>query len=107
MSNQVQIANLNNNSFVDNTSRYKTSLIYYYGSDNLITFETYKKQKVRFDPNDRFYVITKGSEFRPDLVANKVYGVPSLWWRIMEANDIKDIWDFRAGLNIRIPAKVT
>ena len=47
-----------------------------------------------------------GQEYRPDLVSNRVYGTPDFWWRIMEANNIKDVFEFKAGLNLRIPGSV-
>jgi len=43
-------------------------------------------------------------EFRPDKMSQHVYGHVDWWWKIMEANNIKDVYDFKAGTNIRIPA---
>ena len=51
-------------------------------------------------------VITKGSEYRPDLVSFDEYGTIDFWWKIMEVNGIKDILDFAAGRNIRLPNNV-
>ena len=48
-------------------------------------------------------VISKNYEFRPDLVSYEAYGVVDFWWKIMEFNNIKDIFDFKAGINLTIP----
>ena len=49
----------------------------------------------------RAYVVKNGE--LPEIVSNKVYGSPDFWWKIMEANNIKDIFDFKTGINIRLP----
>jgi hypothetical protein len=68
-----------------------------------LTFETYKRGNDIETAEDQFTVVTKKFEYRPDLLSNAVYGTPDYWWRIMEVNKIWDIYEFRAGLNIRIP----
>jgi hypothetical protein len=87
-------------------SRYLTAKIIYYGDNNVQTFKTYKKQIIPNDSQDTFDVVPAGMEFRPDLVSRKAYGVPDFWWKIMEANGLMDIMDFKAGLNIRLPHRV-
>ena len=104
MANKITLANLNPSNFIDSFSRYSGLNILYYGEQNFITFETYKRPKVKSTGDDRSYVITKGTEYRPDLVANKAYGNVEWWWRILEANNMMDIWDFKAGTTITIPS---
>lgn len=89
--------------FVDTTSRYKNSDVIYYGENNIITFKTYKRGEVPFTSNDKFFLIDRAREFRPDLVAKAAYGIPSFWWQILQANGMKDILDFRTGVTVRIP----
>jgi hypothetical protein len=48
-------------------------------------------------------VITPGVEYRPDLVSYDKYGTPNSWWMILEANGMKDIWDFKSGKTIMLP----
>ena len=103
MANQIQIANLPPSNFVDSASRYNGLNVLYYGPRNIITFETYKKKITKPSNNNKYYVITNGTEYRPDLVSLRAYGTVSFWWRIMEANNIMDIYDFKAGVNILIP----
>jgi len=103
MANFIENANLPSERFLAVGSRYESSTVIYYTDKKLLTFTTYKKQQITPGDNDKFMVISKGFEFRPDLVSQKVYNAPDFWWRIMEANDIKDIFEFKAGKNIRIP----
>ena len=103
MANKNVKSSLSAGAFVDVTSRYSTSDVVYYGDDNIVTFETYKRSSPVFSKNDKFYLITQATQFRPDLVSQLAYGIPSFWWRIMEANSLKDISDFKMGVTIRIP----
>lgn len=110
MANMIELANINASNFVPAGSRYLNSdVIYYYKDDDdykKITYKTYKKGQVVESDTDRFGLITPGVEYRPDLVSFKAYGTVDLWWRIMEINNIKDVYDFKAGLTIRIPSRI-
>lgn len=104
---EVSLAtNLRNESFVTATSRYMKSKLVYWGNLKIVTFETYKRKKFVSSQGDRFYVITKGTEYRPDTVSWNVYGDVDFWWVLLEANNMKDIWDFKAGTNIIIPGNI-
>jgi restriction endonuclease S subunit len=92
--------------FVDSTSRYLESDVIYYGENNIITFKTYKRTDISFTSNDKFFLIDGAREFRPDLVSKAAYGITSFWWRILQANGMKDILDFRKGVTVRIPNSV-
>lgn len=107
MANYYESTNISPQKFVTYTSRYSENTVVYYKEEKFLAFNTYKKNKYTPSKSDRFTVITKGYEFRPDLLSQKVYGFPDYWWRIMEANNIKDIYDFKAGINIRIPESST
>lgn len=93
-------------SYVTFTSRYKTSDVIFYGDDRKTTFTTYKRNEIPASETDTFMTITKPTEFRPDLVSYKAYGTPDYWWKILEFNQIADIYNFKAGLNIRIPTNL-
>ena len=44
---------------------------------------------------------------RLDLLANKFYGTPRLWWIIAQANNIGDgTFTIKAGTKLRIPQDV-
>lgn len=107
MANYIEQTNLTARRFVPISSRYASSGVIYYTENKLLSFKTYKKQTgTTPDLNDKYYVVTPGTEYRPDLVSYSAYGTPDLWWRILEANNIKDIFDFKSGLNIFIPNAV-
>jgi hypothetical protein len=87
--------------YVPVTSRYvSASIILYEGK---LAFPIYKNKQVRLSPNDQHYEITQDMEYRPDKVSNMFFGAPDFWWRIMEANGMKDILEFREGKNIILP----
>ena len=84
-------------------SRYRTSKVIYYGNANFITFPTYLRKTYVPKGDEKVMMITKGVEFRPDLVSFDVYGFSDSWWRILEANGMHDIFEFQAGKTIIIP----
>lgn len=49
-------------------------------------------------------------QYRPDLLAFDLYGVPSLWWVFYQRNpnSLKSPpWDFKTGLRIYLPKEST
>ena len=60
--------------------------------------------------DDVLYAIDKVYEYRPDILANDMYGNSSLWWVFAQRNPnvLKDpLFDFRAGTQIYIPRLTT
>jgi hypothetical protein len=88
-------------------SRYLTQDIIYYGEKRLITFATYKRNIYIPNGKEKVMLITKGTEYRPDLVSYDVYGFVDNWWKILEANKMKDVWEFIAGKTILLPNVVS
>jgi hypothetical protein len=103
MSNYYETTKIIPSKFVSFGSRYSDSTVVYYTENKLLTFNTYKKKNFVTSKNDKFMVISPGYEYRPDLISQMVYGSPDFWWKIMEVNGIKDIFDFKSGVNLRIP----
>lgn len=99
----IESANLAHSSFIDTVSRYNKSQIIYWGPRRLTTFKIYKRQSFSPSNDDRFYVINAGTQYRPDLVSFRAYGDPRWWWKIMEVNNINDVFDFEIGRTIVIP----
>lgn len=99
----MSYTNYGTKNLVSSTSRYAYRPVIYYGSMKKAAFATANKPRTTAAHDDKFFEITKEMEFRPDLVSLKLYGLPDFWWRIMEVNKMKDIMEFRAGRNIRIP----
>jgi hypothetical protein len=106
MANYTQNTRISALRFVPVSSRYAESPVIYYTENKLLTYPIYKKSPIPPSSSDRYYVVTPGKEYRPDLVSLTAYGTVDFWWKIMEANNIKDIFEFKAGLNLRIPHAV-
>lgn len=86
-------------------SRYLNSKVLYYGDKNLITFETYKRNNYVKTGSEKVMLITKGVEYRPDLVSFDYYGFTDVWWKILEVNEMKDIYEFKVGTTIILPER--
>lgn len=84
-------------------SRYERSQVIYYGEQRFLTFEIYVRKKYSPSNSEEVMVVTKGVEYRPDLVSYDYYGYPDNWWRILEVNGMKDIFEFKAGTTILLP----
>jgi hypothetical protein len=106
MANLIETTNINPQRFVPVSSRYVDSTVLYYGENKLLTFNLYRKQTITFSENDSYFAITAGTQYRPDLVSMAAYGTVDFWWKIMEANNMKDIMEFKIGKNIVIPKKL-
>ena len=103
MANYFELSKINANKFTNVSSRYAQSPVVYYTEKKLLTYPLYRKTPVNSSKKDKFTIISKGQEYRPDLTSWEFYGEPDFWWKIMEANNIKDIFEYRSGLSIRIP----
>lgn len=106
MANLVEVSNLPASKFVLPSSRYFNSDVLYYTERKLVTFETYKRGTYTPTTQDQFYVIEKGYEYRPDLISHRKYGLVDFWWKILEANGMTDILEFKAGTNIVLPHNI-
>lgn len=67
---------------------------------------------IRIEPydDDLSYTILPQYNYRPDLLAYDIYGDAKLWWVFASRNmdRLKDpIFDFRSGLEIKLPKKST
>jgi hypothetical protein len=107
MANLIEFnTNVKADEFVAKTSRYIESRVVYYSEAKILTFETYKKKPILISPNDQVTVIPPGMEYRPDLISKGKYGTVDFWWKIMEANKMKDIMEFTAGKTITLPENI-
>lgn len=103
MSVPISLASISAKTLVTPASRYTKQNVIYYGPNNLLAFDTYIRVPYTKKGDEKVMVIVKGVEYRPDLVSQDVYGFPDNWWRIMEANGMKDILEFKAGVTIILP----
>ena len=95
MANYYETTSISAKKFVTFSSRYSASSVVYYTENKLLTFNTYKKKKLLPSSRDRFMSVPANLEYRPDLVSQMAYGTCDFWWKIMEVNGIKDIFDFK------------
>jgi len=85
-------------------SRYIKQTVIYYGEQRYITFDLYLRPEYEVSGDEDVMVITKGFEYRPDLVSFDYYGHVDDWWRILEFNGMKDILEFKTGITISLPS---
>lgn len=102
----IELANIPSQNVVTSGSRYLKQAVIYYGEQRYVTFDTYVRKPYQAKGNEKVMVIPKGAEYRPDLVSNDVYGYPDNWWRILEANGMKDVFEFKQGKTIMLPNQV-
>lgn len=106
MANFIKLTGLSARKFVNASSRYLDAKVYYYSDNKHLTFEIYKRKINIPSEDDQWLEITKPVEYRPDLVSTEIYGAPDFWWRILEYNGMKDILEFQAGKNIKLPGDI-
>ena len=106
MTQPIELARVQSQQIASAGSRYLKQRVIYYGERRFMTYDTYLRQNYVPSGNERVMVVTKGVEYRPDLVSHDVYGFADNWWRILEANGLSDIFDFKAGLTIMLPNQV-
>lgn len=99
----IEVTTIRAETMVTGSSRYATRNVIYYGEQKFITFDTYIRTKYEPNGKEKIMVINKGVEYRPDLVSFDFYGNVAYWWKIMEANSISDVYDFKAGRTILLP----
>lgn len=100
----IQSTNIPPERVIKGFSRYSDSTVIQWGDQKRIAFTTYFREPYVRTGTEKVMLITPGIEYRPDLVSYDVYGMPDAWWKIMEANGIYDIMDFKAGLTIFLPS---
>jgi len=96
-------------SLIDFSSRYQRSNLIYYSDFDILTFETYDRvynpgNSIQEEPKGiKFYQITRGTQYKPWLASEDIYGDPGYWWLLMEFNNIFDVEDFTSGKTLRVP----
>lgn len=71
--------------------------------DGEVYLESPNKVRIKETNRDSFFTVTKGYEYRIDLISNRFYGTPLLYWAICYMNNIYDPFDVKAGIVLRIP----
>ena len=71
--------------------------------------DLWRPREVPSSPYDKIISIPPEFDKRPDLMSNYEYGTPRLWWVFTIRNPdilIDPIEDFRAGVEIYVPANI-
>lgn len=104
MTQRIERSEIPTNSVAVANSRYlRNQNVIYYGEQRFITYDLYIRIPYERTGNEQIMVITKGVEYRPDLVSFDFYGFPDSWWKILEANKMKDVFQFQTGKTIILP----
>lgn len=68
--------------------------------------EWWNRKTFPVDPSDNIYKLERIYEGRPDRLASVIYDDSSLWWLILQYNNILDInEEFVAGTELTLPTK--
>ena len=58
------------------------------------------------DASDVLYTVTQGETSRLDLISQRFYGTPELWWAVAVVNNMVDpLLGFASNQTIRMPTK--
>ena len=69
-----------------------------YGDYQVVVYREFPADKARY------YVYTWKEQDRIDLVAKRLLGSPSLWWKIMDFNpEVLNPFNISVGTSLRIP----
>jgi hypothetical protein len=75
-------------------------------TDGLKFLEWWDRTIFPVDTSDNVYTLEKIYEGRPDRLASVLYGDSSLWWLILQYNNILDLnEEFVEGVELTIPTK--
>ena len=86
-------------------SRYDLKEQLLLNNDDLVIRNLRKSDLVPVRSNsDIEYQVEAKENFRPDIIAYKVYGDARLAWIILAANGLKDIFELKTGMRIIIPS---
>lgn len=90
---------------VNTMNRYlnKVSLVYFDGTK---VTEFIKKSQLYPEPSDddQYYFVDASKRFRPDIIAQEVYGTPLLYWVILSANHLARPLDVKTNMTLRVPS---
>lgn len=89
---------------IQKQSRYKTLKRLVNESGNSF-IETPNKVIIRETTDDSFYKVEPGYENRLDLISNRFYGTPRLWWALAMVNKLYNPRIVKSGIILRIPLR--
>lgn len=84
-------------------SRYDTKIRLKTNSGTAVRFIRHRDLVLDSDEST-VYVVTAADEYRPDLIAHKVYGDATYYWAILAANNLGSALDVSIGTTLVIPS---
>jgi hypothetical protein len=88
--------------------RYDNKIKLRLNSDRLIVRNLKESDLVPVQsPNDIIHTVTLDEDERPDLIAQRFYNDPRMYWVILAANDMRERSQLKKGSIVRIPAMAT
>ena len=93
-------------------AKYSASSPYFATSQNKMSLDILKPRTITAEADDQTYKIERTYAYRPDLLADDLYGTPRLWWVFAQRNpdELEDpIYDFKPVVTIQLhkPANVS
>lgn len=77
------------------------------GTDQIVAVFGLRRDAVTPDPTDILFTVPTGGGGRLDLISQKFYGTPELWWAIARCNEAMDPMIGPAiGDVIRVPTRL-
>lgn len=86
-----------NNLVISQSSRYNYQAIYR-DSEGRTFLQTWKPREFSTSTTAQTMIVSRNLAYRPDLISDKIYGTPLLWWAICYVNDILNPLDRKEGL---------
>lgn len=65
--------------------------------------ETVNQTVIKESDLDIYHEVQMHEENRLDIISNKYYGTPEMWWAIAQANDMINPFIVKQGTILRIP----
>lgn len=101
----MTITYLKNNEYDSSISRYRIlRKITEDHDDKTAYLETQNQRFVVESDKDIYHFVKDNEANRLDIISNKYYGTPNLWWAIALANEFIDPFIVNEGALIRIPS---
>lgn len=94
-----------NNEYQGLSSRYQVLRVV--EDEGQMYLETYNQVKVPESDSDSYHVVDRSEVNRLDIISNKYYMTPTLWWAIALANNMIDPFVVNEGVMLRIPSQLT
>lgn len=86
-----------------NISRYSKTLRIVDDDTGTVYHETINKYILKESTDDKYITVEDTEKDRLDIIANKMYGNPTLWWVIAIANNMVDSFNVPSGTVLRVP----